>query len=225
MAGAVAERLGGSRPDGVVLGVSIGPNGFSGLERAASDYEQLVDRFAPLADYLAVNVSSPNTPGLRTLESGSELEELLMRIVVRRDLQVAQTEKMVPLVVKLSPDIPRSDLAATVGIIEATGADGIIVTNTTKQRPELHSKNAGESGGLSGEPLRELSLEVLREVKAATTLPLIASGGIMTVDDAALRLEEGASLVQLYTGFVYEGPRLVRSVARLDLHQSSATDS
>lgn len=221
-AGAVAGRLGGSRPGGVVLGVSIGPNGFSGPEQAASDYELLVDRFAPLADYLAINVSSPNTPGLRTLESGSELRDLLVRIVARRDLQTGTT---VPLVVKLSPDIPSSDLAATVGIIEAAGIDGIVVTNTTTQRPELSSKNAGESGGLSGAPLRESSLQALQEVRAATTLPLIASGGIMAVGDATQRLEEGASLVQLYSGLVYEGPKLVREVARLDPHQSAATDS
>jgi len=224
-ADAVAGRLGGSRPGGLVLGVSIGPNGFSGLEQAASDYELLVDRFGPLADYLAINVSSPNTPGLRTLESGRELSDLLAKIVARRDLQAANLGKEVPLVVKLSPDILSSELAATVGIIEAAGIDGIIVTNTTKQRPQLDSENAGEPGGLSGGPLREMSLAALREVRTATTLPLIASGGIMTVGEAAQRLEDGASLVQLYSGLVYEGPRLVRSVARLEAHQSTASDS
>jgi dihydroorotate dehydrogenase len=224
-ADAVAGRLSGPRPGGVVLGVSIGPNGFSGLDQAASDYERLVDRFASLADYLAINVSSPNTPGLRTLESESELKDLLVRVVARRDFQAAQLRRTVPLVIKLSPDIPLGDLAATVGTIEAAGVDGIVVTNTTRQRPTLNSKSAAESGGLSGAPLRELSLEVLRKVKAATALPLIASGGIMTVGDAAQRLEEGASLVQLYSGFVYGGPRLVRSTAQLDPRQSPAADS
>ena len=209
---AVAARLGGRRPRGVVLGVSIGPNGFSGVEQAASDYEQLIDRFAPLADYLAINVSSPNTPGLRSLESGDDLDSLLGRLVARRDRQAAALNKRVPTVVKLSPDAGAPDLARTVGSIESAGVDGIIVTNTTLQRPGLTS---AQNGGLSGAPLTSLSLATLRHVRSLTTLPLIASGGVMSVVDAQERLEAGASLVQIYTGLVYGGPSLVRSIARL----------
>ena len=205
---AVATRLDGRRTDGLVLGVSIGPNGFSDPGQAALDYETLIDRFAPLADYLAVNVSSPNTPGLRSFESGSELEELLHRLVARRDRQTL--DRGLPLVVKLSPD--SADLESTVAAIDQSGVDGIIVTNTTTRRPGVTSS---ESGGLSGAPLGALSLETLRRVRELTDLPLIASGGIMTADDAEERLAAGASLVQLYTGFVYEGPRLVGAIARL----------
>ena len=207
---AVASRLGGRRPDGLVLGVSIGPNGFSDPGQAALDYETMIDRFAPLADYLAVNVSSPNTPGLRSLELGSELGELLHRLVARRDRAVATLGRVLPLVVKLSPD--STDLESTVAAIDQSGVDGIIVTNTTTRRPGVTSS---ESGGLSGAPLGALSLETLRRVRELTDLPLIASGGIMTADDAEQRLAAGASLVQLYTGFVYEGPRLVGAIARL----------
>lgn len=212
---AVASRLGASRPGGLVLGVSIGPNVFGELNRAASQYEDLVDRFAPLADYLAINVSSPNTRGLRALETGGTLRELLNRISARRDRHAGEGGRRVPLVVKLSPDIPVARLAETTRIVEATGIDGIIVTNTTKQRPSLRSARGGESGGLSGSPLRPLSLEVLQRVREATELPLIASGGVMTPADAMQRLAAGACLVQLFTGFVYHGARLVRAIAQL----------
>ncbi len=212
---AVAGRLSAPRPNRLVLGVSLGPNGFSDTDQAAGDYEWLVDRFAPLADYLAINVSSPNTPGLRTLESGGDLAELLGRIVSRRDMHAAALDKPIPLVVKLSPDIGSADLAATVRAIESSGADGIIVTNTTTKRPGLGSEVSTERGGLSGAPLGPLSLAVLRSVRDLTDLPLITSGGIMTVDDARERLDAGASLVQVYTGFVYHGPSLVRSIAGL----------
>jgi dihydroorotate dehydrogenase len=209
-ADAVAARLGGRRPEGLVLGVSIGPNGFSDPGQAALDYETLIDRFAPLADYLAVNVSSPNTPGLRSLESGPALDELLHRLVAHRDRHAATLDRVPPLVVKLSPD--STDLVSTVAAIDRSGVDGIIVTNTTTRRPGVTSS---EDGGLSGAPLSSLSLEVLRRVGELTDLPLIASGGIMTAADAEERLGAGASLVQLYTGFVYEGPRLVGEIARL----------
>lgn len=209
-ADAVVRRLGGRRPDGLVLGVSVGPNGFSDPGRAALDYETLIDRFAPLADYLAVNVSSPNTPGLRSLESGPDLEELLHRLVARRDRHLATLGRALPLVVKLSPD--STDLVSTVAAIDHSGVDGIIVTNTTTRRPGV---TFAESGGLSGRPLASMSLETLRRIRDLTDLPLIASGGIMTADDAQERLAAGASLVQVYTGFVYEGPHLVRAIARL----------
>ncbi len=209
-AAVVAARLGGRRPDGLVLGVSIGPNGFSGAEQAVLDYEQLVDCFAPLADYLAINVSSPNTPGLRSLETGAGLETLLQRIVAIRDQKVLATGKSTPLLVKLSPDIGAVDLADTIGLIEAAGVDGIIVTNTTTQRPGAPSS---ESGGLSGTPLAPLSLRALQETRDLTALPIIASGGVMTVADAEARLDGGAALVQVFTGLVYQGPALVRSIA------------
>ncbi len=210
----VAERIGGDRPRGVVLGVSIGPNGFSDPDQAAEDYEHLVDRFVPLADYLAINVSSPNTPGLRTLQSGDDMAKLLGRIVDRRTRTVHSDTSPTagtPIVVKLSPDIPRDELPATVAAIENAGCDGIIVANTTIGRPGVASS---ETGGLSGAPLRAAALDMLQRVRSLTALPLIASGGIMTVDDARQRLDAGAALVQVYTGFVYAGPQLVTAIVR-----------
>lgn len=205
----VARRLGQARGSGVVIGVSIGPNGFSDPDQAAADYETLVTRFAPLADYLAVNVSSPNTKGLRSLEMAESLAPVLGRISAARDA----AERRVPVAVKLSPDIDPSVLDGVVGAIEAAGLDGVVVTNTTTQRPG--GVGGSETGGLSGSPLRELALGVLERVRTLTGLPLIASGGIMTADDARRRLDAGAALVQVYTGFVYRGPRLVREIAQL----------
>jgi len=200
-ADAVAARLGGRRPGGVVLGVSIGPNADTPPDRRIDDYLTLVDRFGPLADYLAVNVSSPNTAGLRDLQ-GAALEPLLAAIVARAD-------GATPVLVKLSPDL--ADLASVASAAARAGVAGLIVGNTTTTRPGVTDDQAG---GLSGAPLGDLAARRLAEAVAATTLPVIACGGIMTVDDARSRLEAGAALVQLYTGLVYEGPGLVRRIIR-----------
>lgn len=210
-ADAVARRLRKARGSGVVIGVSIGPNKESAAEgNAAADYEVLVERFAPLADYLAVNVSSPNTKGLRSLEVAGALAPVLGRVSATRD----RAERRAPVAVKLSPDIAAEHLDGVIGAIEEAGLDGIVVTNTTTRRPDGVGEE--ETGGLSGAPLRDIALDVLQRVRALTDLPLIASGGIMTPDDARRRLDAGAALVQLYTGFVYRGPALVREVAALE---------
>ena len=209
----VADRLGKARGRGVVIGVSIGPNGFSSERQAAADYRSLVTGFAPLADYLSVNVSSPNTRGLRSLEVAVSLTPVLEQIALARDAAVAEIGRDVPVVVKLSPDVPEGHLEGVVGVIQRTGMDGIVVTNTTTRRPG--GVGEGEAGGLSGDPLRPIALDVLERVASLTDLPLIASGGIMSADDARDRLAAGASLVQIYTGLVYRGPRLVRAIADL----------
>lgn len=202
---AVARRLGGSRPRGLVLGVSIGPNADTPADRRVDDYLTLVDAFAGLADYLAINVSSPNTAGLRDLQ-GDDLADLVTRLVARRD---ALGGRRPPLWVKLSPDI--ADVTTPVGAVESSGADGIIVGNTTTSRPGFEGTTP--PGGLSGIPLAPLAMARLLEVRAATRLPVIACGGIMSGSDAAARLEAGAALVQVYTGLVYRGPRLVSEIA------------
>ncbi len=200
-ADAVAARLRGRRPGGVVLGVSLGPNADTPPERRVDDYLALVDRFAALADYLAVNVSSPNTAGLRDLQ-GEGLGPLLEAIVARAG-------GAVPVLVKLSPDL--GDVVPVVAAAERAGVDGIITSNTTVTRPGVPETGPG---GLSGAPLADLAAASLRAVVAATRLPVIACGGIMTPDDAQDRLDAGAVAVQVYTGLVYAGPRLVRRLVR-----------
>lgn len=199
-AGAVAPRLGGRRPRGLVLGVSIGPNADTPSDRRAEDYLALVDRFRGLADYLAVNVSSPNTAGLRALE-GAPLEDLLAAIRHRAGAT--------PVLVKLSPDLEDPEAAARAA--ERAGIAGIIAGNTTLHRPGFSADTP--PGGLSGEPLGPLALERLHRIAAVTGLPIIACGGIMNAADAHTRLAAGAALVQVYTGLVFRGPRLVREVA------------
>lgn len=199
-AAVVAPRLEGDRPAGVILGVSIGPNATTPPDHRIADYLALVDRFWEVADYLAVNVSSPNTAGLRELE-GAPLGDLLGA--------VKQRAGTTPVLVKLSPDLedPETAVAAATG----AGVDGIIVGNTTVSRPGFDA--ATPPGGLSGTPLASLALRQLQRVAAATSLPVIACGGIMSAADAEQRLAAGAALVQLYTGLVYVGPGLVRDIA------------
>ncbi len=162
-----------------------------------------------------MNVSSPNTPGLRDLESKARLSSLLARLTERRDAAAARIDRSLPLLVKLSPDLDRAEIAGVVEAIESSGGDGIILTNTTTTRPGLTGGAVDEEGGLSGAPLGPLSLSALRFVRGLTDLPLVSVGGIMSAADAAERLEAGASLVQVFTGFVYQGPALVRSIAAL----------
>lgn len=201
----VARRLSGRRPSGFVLGVSIGPNADTPTEDVLGDYLTLVDRLSDRADYLAINVSSPNTEGLRRLEDPERLGPLLTEIVGRRD----RSGHGVPLLVKLSPDSARPGAVAET--VEASGADGIIMGNTTVSRPPGIDLASGE-GGLSGAPLEPLALARLAEVTAATRLPVIACGGVMDGAGARRRLEAGAVLIQLYTGLVYRGPRLIREI-------------
>jgi dihydroorotate dehydrogenase len=207
-AASVAARLTGRRPPGLVLGVSIGPNADTPAEHRADDYVELLDRFAPLADYLAVNVSSPNTPGLRSLESAFELGELLDVFMPGRDEWSARLDRAVPVLVKLSPDL--GDLEPVVRTVEDAGCDGIIMGNTTITRPD--GIGAALAGGLSGAPLGPPARSGLHQVLGLTRLPVVASGGIMDPDDAVARLASGAVLVQLYSGLVYEGPGLVRRI-------------
>lgn len=211
----VAERMPRGDPGGALVGVSLGKQRETPLDRAAGDYEELIARFAPLADYLALNVSSPNTPELRRLEESAWLSPLLRQAVARRDASAAPGRPL-PLLVKLSPDLSEAGLDEALGAVLDAGIDGVIATNTTTGRAGVTSPLAREEGGLSGAALTARSTVLVREIHRRTSgrLPIVASGGVMGPADARAKLDAGASLVQLYTGLVYEGPGLVRRILR-----------
>ena len=208
------------RPSSVVIGVNLGKNKDTLLENAAEDYLSLMRAFAPLADYLAINISSPNTVGLRRLQGRDMLENLLRRIAAERQNPLNPNSyppnPYPPILVKLAPDLTDDELDDALGVILDTGMDGVITTNTTLGREGLRSKHRGETGGLSGSPLRVRSEAVLREVvkRVEGRIPVVSVGGIMSPEDAKRRLDMGAALVQVYTGLVYAGPGLVQKIIR-----------
>ncbi len=201
-----------NRPPGLILGVNLGKNKATPLEEAAQDYVSLFKDFAPLSDYLAVNVSSPNTPGLRLLQSRSALEGLLRPLAEIRASFKIRCGRHVPILVKLAPDLDLAGLDAAIEAVESCGMDGLIISNTSLRREDLQSPHAAQEGGLSGRPLSKLSLELVQQTIRRTRLPVVASGGVMTPDDVKARMDAGAVLVQLYTGLIYEGPWLVRDI-------------
>jgi len=190
-----------------VVGVNVGANKDS-ADRIA-DYAQGVRAMAPVADYLTVNISSPNTPGLRNLQSGGELAELLAAVREAREIGGP------PVFLKVAPDLEGGDHERIARAALDHGVNALIVANTTVARPPLRSRYANEAGGLSGRPLTGIALDQLRRFRSivGTELPLIAAGGIASADDAWARIRAGASLVQLYTALVYEGPGLARRIA------------
>jgi dihydroorotate dehydrogenase len=210
----VRERLVGLKPSGLILGVNLGKNKDTPNEEAARDYVRLVGAFVDVADYLVVNVSSPNTPGLRDLQRGPALRALLAEVVAARDAEAGRRTRRVPLLVKLSPDLSDADLDDALGAVADAGVDGVIATNTTLSRDGARGPVAEESGGLSGALLTARSTEMIRRIRARAgdALPLIGVGGVMGADDARARIDAGANLVQLYTGLVYGGPGVVRRV-------------
>ncbi|MCW2850721.1 MAG: dihydroorotate oxidase [Nocardioides sp.] len=216
-----AARAGADRRGRPVLGVNIGKTKVVPEDDQAAveaDYEKSARRLTPYADYLVVNVSSPNTPGLRSLQSVERLQPLLEH--VRRTADEASGERRVPLLVKIAPDLADEDVLAVADMALTVGLDGILATNTTISREGLASPDATVAevgaGGLSGRPLTHRSLEVLRLLKgrAGDDLTLVGVGGITTVQDALARLDAGADLLQAYTAFVYEGPTWPRRIVR-----------
>jgi dihydroorotate dehydrogenase len=198
----------------VVLGVNIGKSKATPLDEAPADYAESARRLAPLADYLVVNVSSPNTPGLRSLQSVEALAPVLAAV----QHELAALQNRVPLLVKIAPDLADPDVDAVVDLALARGLDGLVVANTTVKRDGLLSPpdevaRAGE-GGLSGPPLAARRQELLQRIKglAGPALALIAVGGIETADDARAALDAGAALVQVYTALIYGGPDLPRRI-------------
>jgi dihydroorotate dehydrogenase len=212
----VARRLARPRPEELILGVNLGKNKDTPLDEAGQDYTALVKIFAPLADYLAINVSSPNTVGLRRLQARDLLETLLEELQQERHLQEQKLGKKVPLLVKLAPDLSDEELDDALIAILGAGMDGVIATNTTLSRDGVQSPQATEIGGLSGAPLTIRSRTMVSKLlqRSENRIPVIGVGGIMTPEDARAMLDIGASLVQLYTGLIYAGPGLVRKIIK-----------
>ena len=218
-AAALARRVAKSRPR-CIIGISIGKSKITPLERATEDYLASLDLVYEVADYVAINVSSPNTERLRELQQGGQLKSLLSALQHRnRELWKRHNKaRPLPLLVKLSPDLALKDLDRIVEIIEQENIDGIIATNTTVSRQNLRTDsqavtNIGE-GGLSGRPLRTVSTTIVAHLYRLTNgrIPLIGVGGIFTPEDAWDKISAGASLLQLYTGLIYQGPSIAKDI-------------
>lgn len=209
---AAVERL-KKNPKGkghVLIGGNIGKNKVTPNEDAVQDYEICFDALYDYVDYFVVNVSSPNTPNLRELQDKEPLTKLLQTL---QDKNAAKP-KQKPILLKIAPDLTDEQLLDIIDIVKTTGIAGVIATNTTISREGLISENKSETGGLSGKPLAKRSTEVIRFLseKSGKAFPIIGVGGIHTPEDAIEKLEAGASLIQLYTGFIYEGPGLIRDI-------------
>ena len=200
-----------------ILGINIGRNFDTPNERSADDYVAALRALHAIASYVTINISSPNTVGLRDLQAEEALDALLARIVAARDDLAQRHGRRVPLVLKIAPDLTDDGLRAVAQALIRHGIDGTIATNTTLAREGVEGlPHASERGGLSGAPLRDRALATLRTLVAALdgALPVIAAGGILSADDACERIDAGATLIQLYTGLVYRGPALVAECVR-----------
>lgn len=206
---AVVERLRKRKTD-VIIGGNIGKNKVTPNENAVDDYLICFEKLFEVVDYFVVNVSSPNTPNLRDLQDKEPLMELL------QTLQKENIKKKAPkpILLKIAPDLTESQLMDIIEIVDTTKIAGVIATNTTISREGLRSKDKNETGGLSGKPVKDRSTEVIRFLaeKSGKSFPIIGVGGIHAAQDAKEKLEAGADLVQLYTGFIYEGPGLVKKI-------------
>jgi dihydroorotate dehydrogenase len=205
----IAQRLAALRESGrwpvVPVGINIGKSRATSLEQATEDYLYSFRRLQDFADYITLNISSPNTPGLRELQEPERLSELLHAI----GNEAGTAPK--PLVVKISPDVSDAELTAILAVCEENGVSGIIATNTTLDHSSI-APQLDQAGGLSGTPLREKSTVLVREINARSKIPVIASGGIFDAESAREKFQAGAQLIQLYTGLVYRGPQLLREI-------------
>ncbi len=202
----VGDRLDRNPSPEVPMGINIGKSKSTPLDEAAADYRYTYRRVAAGGDYFVVNVSSPNTPGLRELQNRAALEEILGTLV---DAGAS------PLLVKLSPDLPTAAIEDALAVVADIGLDGVIATNTTTSRPDvLVSPSRAERGGLSGKPIEEMATGLIRFVAERTDVPIVGVGGVSDAEGAYEKIRAGASVVQLYTGLVYEGPGIARDINR-----------
>lgn len=225
-AAAVAARLSQRRFAGV-CGVNIGKNAATPIAAAVDDYLECFRILAPHADYVAINVSSPNTEGLRQLQEAGQLQPIAGALVEARQQLQAVSGRRVPLLVKVSPDLAPADLVRSARLACETGIDGIIATNTTLNRSGVSQRWRAQTGGLSGSPLRPLALQAVQLLRAALGggVPIVAAGGIDSVRHAQDAFDAGADLVQVYTGLIYRGPGLVRELAAGTRHCAPVTSS
>jgi dihydroorotate dehydrogenase len=200
-----------------ILGINIGKNKDTPAEKAVDDYLICMRKVYDLASYITVNLSSPNTPGLRDLQFGEPLEQLLAQLKTEQKILAEKTGRYVPLTVKIAPDMAYDDIQQVADALVRNGIDGVIATNTTIARDAVkHLAHGEETGGLSGAPLTQASTQVIQVLAKALDgkLPIIGVGGIMNGQDAADKIKAGASLVQVYSGFIYKGPGLVADAVR-----------
>jgi dihydroorotate dehydrogenase len=216
------------RRGGGVLGLNIGKNASTPIERAADDYLEALSGVYPHADYVTVNISSPNTQNLRSLQGDAALDALLGALQQRRERLRREHGRRVPIFLKIAPDLDEPQVGAIAGTLKAHGIDGVIATNTTLARDAVQGlPHAQEAGGLSGAPLLEPSNRIVRQLRAAlgSAFPIIGVGGVLSGADACAKRAAGADLVQVYTGLIYRGPALVPAAALAMKSMAAATPS
>lgn len=211
------ENLKKQRYSGV-LGINIGKNKNTPLNQAKEDYLYCLKALAPYATYITINISSPNTPDLRALQQKDYLSDLLMHLDKARNQCIDKLQKQLPLFIKISPDESIDDLKSMVSLITKHKMDGIIATNTTIDKSQLSDEALkGEAGGLSGKPLLKASNDVVSVIRKSSDLPIIGVGGIMNAKDGQEKLALGCDLLQVYTGLIYQGPQLVKALAKANV--------
>ena len=199
------------------LGINIGKNKLTANENAVDDYIHCLRKVFLLADYVTINISSPNTPGLRDLQMGESRRELLQALRNEQLDLSAKHSKIVPMLVKIAPDMAADDISDFASDVASFSLDGVIATNTTNSadvRVALEHENAGQEGGISGQPVNQLATQTLHQLRDSLgdKVPIIAAGGIMSAENALDRFKSGATLLQVYTGLIYEGPKLIREI-------------
>ncbi|MBP6252220.1 MAG: quinone-dependent dihydroorotate dehydrogenase [Rubrivivax sp.] len=220
------QRARSFRARGGIVGLNIGKNAATPIERADDDYLAGLDGVYPHADYVTVNISSPNTKNLRALQSDAALDALLGVLTQRREALAQRHGRRVPMFLKIAPDLDDAQIGLIAATLQRHGLDGVIATNTTLAREAVAGlPHADEAGGLSGAPLRDASNHVIRALRAAlgAGFPIIGVGGVMSGDDARAKIAAGADLVQIYTGLIYRGPALVPEAGRAIASMAAAT--